>query len=46
MFHKVLLLADGRINFIGSPQEAVSFFSLYVNKAAILLTISIEILIF
>lgn len=41
MFHKVLLLADGRINFIGSPQEAVSFFSLYVNKRTILQSISI-----
>lgn len=28
MFHKVLLLADGRVSFIGSPHEAVSFFSL------------------
>lgn len=30
MFHKVLLLADGRIGFIGSPHEAVTFFSQYV----------------
>lgn len=30
MFHKVLLLAEGRISFIGSPHEAVTFFSLYV----------------
>ncbi|XP_031636507.1 protein scarlet [Contarinia nasturtii] len=28
MFHKVLLLADGRISYIGTPDEAVSFFSL------------------
>lgn len=28
MFHKVLLLADGRISFIGSPHEAITFFSL------------------
>lgn len=32
MFHKVLLLADGRISFIGSPHEAVTFFSLYVLR--------------
>lgn len=28
MFHKVLLLADGRIGFIGTPHDAVTFFSL------------------
>lgn len=28
MFHKVLLLADGRVSFIGSPHQAVTFFSL------------------
>lgn len=27
MFHQVLLLVDGRMAFMGSPVEAVSFFS-------------------
>lgn len=27
MFHKVLFLTDGRISYIGSPDEAVSFFA-------------------
>lgn len=27
MFHKVLFLTDGRISYIGNPDEAVSFFS-------------------
>ncbi|XP_055300850.1 protein scarlet [Sitodiplosis mosellana] len=28
MFHKLLLLADGRVSFIGTPDGAISFFSL------------------
>lgn len=27
MFHKVLFLTDGRISYMGNPDEAVSFFS-------------------
>lgn len=27
MFHKVMFLTDGRISYVGSPDEAVSFFS-------------------
>lgn len=27
MFHKLLLLADGRVSFLGTPDEAISFFS-------------------